>query len=426
MWESLATNRRQDRVLHGAAKLVNVVVGLVMFPVWLLGQRLAGPLSALLRGRAKPMPLPPAPLSAPQSLDSVLAELQRIPHRLRPSRSATLRKGLADLSMFILSQKRQTALFGYSYPRQFEYHYLEGADGERIAASVAVHEESRPGLIVVHGLVSSRLFDYVREIAVRAYYDWGFNVVVPDLRSFGLTEMLTYAPGTGGWKEGEDIICAARYLKSLGATSVGALGISLGSSSVMNASHPEGAELLDGGILAICGPGDVKTAVEYIDRSVPRSHPFYSISKMFDAMLVSKVRNLGWPSEVADFGTLIEHVVAPRYGITPDDVYERSSAKNHIQNTRVPLLILHAEDDEVIPVAHARELEQAAVGNDNVRVWIVPGGGHAAFDVIDKRWTYTVYRTFFERLARYEPAAPSPDGRGPTAATRSGYPSGST
>jgi predicted alpha/beta-fold hydrolase len=410
MWESLATNRRQDRVLHGAAKLLNVVAGLAMFPLWLLGQRIAGRIAAFLGKRDKRIALPNPPASV-QSLDAVLAELQRIPHKLRPSRSATLRKGLADLSMFILSQKRQTTLFGYSYPRQFEYHYFEGADGERIAASVATHEEPRPGLIVVHGLVSSRLFDYVREIAVRAYYDWGFNVVVPDLRSFGLTEMLTRAPGTGGWKEGEDIICAARYLRSLGATSVGALGISLGSSSVMNASHPQGAEQLDGGILAICGPADVRAAVAHIDREVPRGHPFYAVSRLFDAMLVSKVRNLGWPSEVADFSTLIEHVVAPHYGITPDEVYCRSSAMNHIGKTRVPLLILHSEDDEVIPVAHAHQLELDARGNDNVRVWIVPGGAHAAFDAIDKGWTYAVYRVFFERMARYALVTPSDDGR---------------
>jgi predicted alpha/beta-fold hydrolase len=306
--------------------------------------------------------------------------------------------------MFILSQKRQTVNLGYSYPRQFEYHYFEGADGERIAGTVALHEQARPGLIVVHGLLSSRLFDYVRRIAVAAYFEWGFNVLAIDLRSFGLTEMLTVAPATGGWKEGEDVIWAARYLKSLGATSVGALGISLGASSVLNASHPAGADLLDGGILAVCGPSDVRTAVRHIDRKVPRGHPFYAVSRLFEAMLTSKVRNLGWPSEVADFGTLIELVVAPRYGITADEVYERSSAMNHIANARVPVLALHAADDEVVPVEHARILERAAEGNDNVRVWIVPGGGHAAFDAIDKRWTDAVYRTFFERLARYRVA----------------------
>jgi fermentation-respiration switch protein FrsA (DUF1100 family) len=74
----------------------------------------------------------------------------------------------------------------------------------------------------------------------------------------------------------------------------------------------------------------------------------------------------------------------------------------------VPVLVLHAEDDEVVPVEHARMLEQAAADNDNVRVWIVPGGGHAAFDAIDRDWTYAVYRAFFERLATYAAAPAQP------------------
>src|SRR5215211_6145539 len=63
MWESLATSRRQDRVLHGVAKLLNVVAGALIFPVWLVGQWLAGPLRRLLR-RFDPGPdeltVPPA------------------------------------------------------------------------------------------------------------------------------------------------------------------------------------------------------------------------------------------------------------------------------------------------------------------------------------------------------------------------------
>ena len=39
MWESLATSRRSDRVLHGAAKLLNVVVGVIALPCgcWVRG-----------------------------------------------------------------------------------------------------------------------------------------------------------------------------------------------------------------------------------------------------------------------------------------------------------------------------------------------------------------------------------------------------
>ena len=92
-----------------------------------------------------------------------------------------------------------------------------------------------PALIVVHGLFTSSRFDYVRQIAVRAFYEWGFNVAALDLRSFGMTELTSPAPSTAGWKEGLDILALAAYMKELGSTSVGALGISLGGSSVLNA-----------------------------------------------------------------------------------------------------------------------------------------------------------------------------------------------
>lgn len=409
MWESLATTRRQDRVLHGAAKAANVVVGVVMLPFWLAGQHLAGRIAKRLGRASRDLGELPRPAPGERSLDVVVAELQAIPHRLRPTAWATLRKGLVDLSLFMLTQKRQTANFGYAYPRQFEHRVFNGGDGEPLAAVVGVHQEPRPGVVVVHGLLSSRLFDYVREIAVCAYYDWGFNVAVIDLRSFGLSELLTPAPNTGGWKEGEDVIGAARFLKGLGSTSVGVLGISLGASAGMNAAHNDGVdEAVDGGILAISGPGDTRMAAAYLDSKLSVRDPFYPFSRGFDVMLVSRVRNLGWPSNVADFHALMDAVVSPHYGLSTDEIYERSSAVNHIADARVPVLILHAEDDPIVPVEHARMLEEAAAGNDRVRVWILPGGGHAAFDALDRRWTYAVYRGFFEALARYEPAVAAP------------------
>ena len=58
MWESLATTRGQDRALHGAAKALNVVVGLFAIPAWLIGQRLGIPLRRALLERAEREPLP--------------------------------------------------------------------------------------------------------------------------------------------------------------------------------------------------------------------------------------------------------------------------------------------------------------------------------------------------------------------------------
>ena len=146
-----------------------------------------------------------------------MSDLEAIPNGLHHSEVGVAAQGVPDMSTFVLANQREAANLGYAYPAQFSDHVFEGADGERIAASVGLHEGvRRPGLIVVHGLFSSRRFDYVRQIAVRAFFEWGFNVAALDLRSFGLTNLTSAAPTTRGWKEGEDIIACGRYLKELG------------------------------------------------------------------------------------------------------------------------------------------------------------------------------------------------------------------
>ena len=401
MWESLATTRRQDRVLHGSAKFFNVLLGIVALPAWLLAQRLGGPLRRLLERRGTQPRELPAPPPQERSMTALMADLEAIPSRVRSSPWAEPRKGLADMSTFVLTQNHDFATYGYAYPRQFHELNFDAGDGVRIAASVAMHDVPRPGLIVVHGLFTTRRFDYVREPAVRAFFNWGFNVAAVDLRSFGLTGLMNEATSSGGWKEGEDLIAVARELKRLGATSVGALGISLGASAVLGASHPEGAdEALDGGILAVSPPADIAHATERLSRAVPLNHPGYALNYGFRAMLLSRVRGSRWP-DVSLLSEALDQVSAAYYGLEVSELQRRSSAVNHIAGARVPVLVLHPEDDHVIPVRHAEMLRDAAAGNDLVRVWTLPGGGHGALDAVDRRWTYSVYRRFFERWAAY-------------------------
>src|SRR3989440_8009360 len=242
MWESLATTRRQDRVLHGTAKLFNLLIGIVALPLWLIAQRAGGPLRRWLERRGERPSQLPVPPDGERSMEALMTELEAMPNRLHSTPWAEPRKGLADLSTFVLTQNHDLANYGYAYPRQFHELTIDAGDGVRIAASVALQDVPRPGLIVVHGLFTTRRFDYVRQPAVRAFYEWGFNVAAVDLRSFGLTGLMNEVPSSGGWKEGEDLLAVAKELKRLGATSVRALGISRGASSVLGASYPEGAD----------------------------------------------------------------------------------------------------------------------------------------------------------------------------------------
>ena len=104
---------------------------------------------------------------------------------------------------------------------------------------------------------------------------------------------------------------------------------------------------------------------------------------------------------VEDFLDPVERVSAPYYGVDPDQLWLLAAAKEHIAGAKVPVLVLHPEDDAIIPVEQARVLADAAAGNELVRVWILPGGGHGAIDAVDSRWFYAVTRGFFERWAGY-------------------------
>lgn len=406
MWEGLARTRRQDRVLHGAAKAANVVVGLLAMPLWLLGQLLGGKLRELLirLERRAPRTLP-VPAPQPRSMDALMEDLGRLSHHLRPNPIAEIRRGLSDISPFVIAQHREGAVMGYRYPAQFQEHIFEGADGEPIAATIGLQEASRPGLIVVHGVFTSSRFDYVRQIAVRAYYEWGFNVAAVDLRSFGLTELTTHAPSTGGWKEGEDIAALGGYLKTLGATSVGALGISHGGGSVLNACNLDGVEeALDGGILAVSPPADPHQAWKRLSEPVPLGHPRYPLHKAFRAMLISRVRSGRWPPEAEqaeNMEQVLKVIAEPYYEIPAEEIWRRAATVSRIGEAKVPVLVLHPEDDVIVKVEHARMLAEAAKGNDLVRVWILPAGAHGILEAIDSKFTYNVYRGFFERWGRY-------------------------
>ncbi|MGZ5346374.1 MAG: alpha/beta hydrolase [Solirubrobacterales bacterium] len=403
MWEGLARTPRQDKVLHGAAKLANVLIGLVLLPLYLLGQSVGGRVRDFLVGleRRSRRPLP-VPAPGPRRMDSLLAELQGLEHHLRQSPVAEARRGLADISNFVVAQHREGAVIGYRYPAQFKDHVVVGADGERIAASIALQEAARPGLIVVHGVFTSSRFDYVRQIAVKAFYEWGFNVAALDLRSFGLSELTSPAPSTGGWKESLDILALADYMKELGSTSVGALGISLGGSSVVNASFRTGAEeALDGGIIAVSPPADPERAWARLSEPVPMTHPRYPIHRVFQAAFVSRIRSGRWPAEAEDMAKVMDVVGGPYYGISGAEIWHNARGVDHVAEAKVPLLVLHPEDDQIIKVEHAEMLRDAAAGNELVKVWILPAGAHGVLEAIDSKFTYNVYRGFFERWGRY-------------------------
>ena len=366
MWESLARTARQDRVLHGAAKAAERrgrASSRCRCGCSASGSR--DPFRRLL-ARLDAEPRAAAGPAAARALDG--RPDGAIWRRSRTTSTTPRRRGAQGARRHLELRPRPAArggqprlpLSGPVLGPRLRGRRRRADRGQRSASRRA---PGRPGLIVVHGLFSSRRFDYVRQIAVRAYYEWGFNVLALDLRSFGLTNLTSQAPTTAGWKEGEDIVAAGRYLKELGATTVGALGISLG--GVLGARRvPPGGRRARRWTAASSRSPRPRTRGRW--RSGSRGgfpapiRPTCSTAR-FWAMLTRASAQARWEG-IEDFVDPVERVSAPYYGVEPEELWRRASAKEHIAAARVPVLVLHPEDDDVIPVEHARMLAEAARG----------------------------------------------------------------
>jgi pimeloyl-ACP methyl ester carboxylesterase len=142
---------------------------------------------------------------------------------------------------------------------------------------------------------------------------------------------------------------------------------------------------------------------------VARSHPRYPIHKAFKAALTSRVRSGRWPAEAEDMTKVMEAISAPYYEVDADEIWRNSSGTRHVAGAKVPLLVIHPDDDPIIKVEEAEKLAIAAAGNDLVRVWTVPHGSHGLLEAADPVWTNAVYREFFERWAVYAERGPVAD-----------------
>ena len=64
----------------------------------------------------------------------------------------------------------------------------------------------------------------------------------------------------------------------------------------------------------------------------------------------------------------------------------------------VPVALVHASDDMLVPVAHLRSARKAAEANPHVATRELPAGGHAAFGVMDPAGTLGLLAAWFGTL----------------------------
>ena len=100
-------------------------------------------------------------------------------------------------------------------------------------------------------------------------------------------------------------------------------------------------------------------------------------------------------------GGLDEHVFAPLCGLSSREEYHSAaSAASHVDRVAVPLLVVHAEDDPVVPVASLPL--QAMAANPHIVTALTRHGGHMGFTAgwspLGHTWTDLILLQYLRHL----------------------------
>jgi predicted alpha/beta-fold hydrolase len=281
------------------------------------------------------------------------------------------------------------------YPAPFRHVGIPSDGGVTIAGWLGPQHRTSPsewGIILVPGLFSTKDDTAHRSRAIHMWKHWRIPLLAMDLRGFGESGGIS----TGGWKEGQDIFAAARFLREeTGVQRVAVVAESLGGAAALNALAQDGREpdpLLTGGVLCWSPFMDARDAVTHISEKPAAGHPFEAAFSGFRRLL--RMKSMGSYERFDDYLDDAARV----HGLSGvDELYERASPKSQVATMRGPTLIVHASDDPIVPVRHARRMERYAIG-DNIHLLLTGWGGHTGFEPMEPNWYWEVTRRFFGRI----------------------------
>ena len=228
------------------------------------------------------------------------------------------------------------------------------------ASEFKLSNESNKWIILVHGYTSeqSSIYDIARH-----YSDKGYNVLTPDLRAHGLSEGKYVGMG---WLDRNDLLLWIDYLlKNYRNSEIILHGVSMGAATVMMAS---GENL----------PTNVKLIVEDCG--------YTSVWDIFSFELKLRFNLSTFP--VLNAASFITSV---RAGYN----YKEASSIDQIKKSVTPILFIHGNADEFVPVNMAYKLYDNA--NINKELIIVDGAGHAESRLADEELYYGTIFSFIDK-----------------------------
>lgn len=241
-------------------------------------------------------------------------------------------------------------------------------------------ESPRAQIVVVHGLEGSADAGYIASFSQQALTR-GFGVHRVNLRTCGGTEELCetmYHSGLTG--DTREILNQIRTETGLPTFLI---GFSLGGNMALKLAGEVGETDVLSGVCAVSAPIDLAACVRTLDK---RSNLLYA--RRFLDRLRARVQRKSRLSphlysregleEVKTIWEFDDRFTAPLFGFgTAANYYATQSAVNFLHAIRVPTLVIHAQDDPLVPFEVYRH--EAFQSNPALTLVAPKRGGHLGF-----------------------------------------------
>ncbi len=267
------------------------------------------------------------------------------------------------------------------WSRRAEDLVVDTGDGARLLLRVSWQpgpRESRPALVIVHGLGGSDASSYVLSTGELAFAR-GWHVVRMNMRGSGDGEdlcPLLYNAGLDG-----DLLAVLHTVARL-VPRMAVVGFSLGANLTLLAAGRQRERLPKAleGVAAISPPLDLSACADALERRDNRLYQRYFMRMLTEAYQRRHRRrpDLFPADREAGLVTVREYddrITAPFGGyIGAADYYARSSAGPWLEAIERPTLVLAANDDPMIPVDTVERWPSGSVNREITRT-----GGHVGF-----------------------------------------------
>lgn len=248
-------------------------------------------------------------------------------------------------------QAKSAALREWTANQKFEIVQIKSYDDLTLKARFLKNSNSNgKAVIIAHGYHGSG--EDMQGIT-KYYYDLGYDILKPDARGHGMSggNYIGY-----GWHDRKDYVDWVDFLiEEKKESNIFLHGFSMGAATVMMTS---GEKL----------PSEVKGIVEDSGYTTVKAELTHQMKYLYNLP--------AFPIMEVTSG-----ITKLRAGYT----FGEASAVDSVMKNKLPLFIIHGDQDELVPTEMANEIFEASTSEKEI--WIVPGAGHTeAYTVAEEEY----------------------------------------